>query len=169
MLWIILGAIIGIVIGIYLTSDAWMELWERVIMTFLLALLCSTLGVLFAMFSGVFADICADKTYHVVEDIEIYALQDNITTEGSFFLGSGHVDDELKYFYVEETELGYVVNNVDADNAYIKYTTDRYHLERLSYTFDNWFVRLIAFPMNNRYVFYIPDGSIINNYTVDLK
>jgi hypothetical protein len=118
------------------------------------------IGLIIMMPVSAIADCCADKTWHTVEDTDIYALQDNLTTEGSFFLGSGHIDDELKYFYVKET---------DADDSYIRYTTDRCHIERQNYTFNNDFVAAIAIPMSDRYIFHIPDGSILNNYAVDLK
>jgi hypothetical protein len=117
-------------------------------------------------------DLAAEYDVYIdeIEDTDIYALQDNITTEGSFFLGSGHIDDELKYFYVKETDIGYTVCNVDADQSYIRYTDDRCHIEKQTCAFTNEFVNWIAFPFNDtRYIFHIPDGSIMNNYVVDLK
>lgn len=170
MLWFIIGILVTIGIVIYwIWDDCLWSVGECIAMGFLVLIAAVIGSILLMMFSSAAAETCADKTYHVVEDIDIYALQDNITTDGSFFLGSGHIDDELKYFYVEKTELGYTVKNIDADQAYIQYTTDRCHIEKQSYTFDNWFVRLIAEPITDRYIIYIPEGSIVNNYSVDLK
>lgn len=169
MLWFIIGLLITIGIVIYWIVDDLFGWFGAIGMGFLVLLLATGSAVLLTIGSSIIAETCADKTYSLAEDIDIYALQDNLTTEGSFFLGSGHINDELKYFYVEQTEFGYTVNNVDADNTYIQYTTDRCHLERHTYTFDNWFVNLIAVPLTDRYVIYIPEGSIINNYSVDLK
>lgn len=169
MLWFILGITTVIIFIGYMILDGYYtvgEIFGLGFMSLLAAVLCA---LLLTATSVVIADSCADKTYSVVEDIDIYALQDNLTTEGRFFLGSGHVDGELKYFYVEESEFGYKVNSIDADKCYIKYTSDRCHLEKQTYTFDNSFVQFIAIPMSDRYVFYIPEGSIINNYSVDLK
>lgn len=170
MLIILLGLIIGLIVGIVISINDYCDFWEGVGTT----VLATSLGVIISFFImtlvSATVDSCADKTWSTVEDSDIYALQDNLTTEGSFFLGSGHISDELRYFYVKETDFGYTVCNVDADNSYIRYTTDRCHIERQTCTFSNDFVAAIAFPMTNtRYVFHIPDGSILNNYAVDLK
>lgn len=170
MLWFIIGIIITIAVVIYwIKEDIMFDGWEVIAWGFLVLIIAVFGSGLLTIISSEIAEATADKTYSVAEDVEIYALQDNMYTDGSFFLGSGHINDELKYFYVKQTEFGYAVSNVDADNTYIQYTTDRCHLERYTYTFDNWFVSLIAVPLTDRYVFYIPEGSIINNYSVDLK
>lgn len=170
MLFIIVGAIIGLIIGIWISIDDYCDFGEGFFNAVIGILMGALLGLLLTLFSSILADCCADKTWSTVEDTNIYALQDNLTTEGSFFLGSGHIDDELKYFYVKETDVGYTVCNVDADESFIRYTTDRCHIERQTCTFDNKFVAAIAFPFTStRYIFHIPDGSILNNYAVDLK
>lgn len=169
MLWIFLGLILAVVFGIVISVNDYATFWEGVGNTCLLILLFVMPATLLGAVSSEIADEYAAKTYYVEEDIDIYALQDNLTTDGRFFLGSGHIDDELKYFYVQKTDVGYTVRNVDADESYIQYTSDRCHLEKQAYHFDNWFIDWIAFPKGYRYVFYIPDGSIINNYAIDLK
>lgn len=170
MLWIILFAIVGIVIGIIVTIDLGDGFLAGLGWTTVIGLVGCLIGLVVLLISSAIADCSAEKTYYTVEDTEIYALQDNVGVEGSFYLGSGHIDDNLKYFYVKQTDLGYTVCDVNADDAYIQYTSDKCHLVRRSYKFNNRFVRLIAMPMeNDKYIFYIPDGSIINNYAIDLK
>jgi hypothetical protein len=170
MVFIILGAIIGLIGGIVYALNECYDFLEGIGTTFLITILGALIGFLITIFSSILAECCSDKTWSTVEDNDIYALQDNLTTEGSFFLGSGHINDELKYFYVKETDVGYTVCNVDADKSYIRYTSDRCHIERQTCTFTNDFVAAIAFPFNDtRYIFHIPDGSILNNYAVDLK
>lgn len=170
MLWIILCSIIGLIIGIIWAINDALDFWEGFFDAFISLLLGVMIGLLCMLFSSIFAECGAEKTWSTVEDTNIYALQDNLTTEGSFFLGSGHIDDELKYFYVKETDIGYTVCNVDADDSYIRYTTDNCHVERQICTFTNDFVNLIAFQFDDtRYIFHIPDGSILNNYAVDLQ
>lgn len=169
MLIILLGLIIGLIVGIVISINDYCDFWEGVGITVLVTILGVMISFFIMMPVSAIADSCADKTWSTVEDSDIYALQDNLTTEGSFFLGSGHINDELKYFYVKETDVGYTVCNVDADDSYIRYTTDRCHIERQTYEFTNGFVKLIACPMSDRYIFHIPDGSILNNYAVDLK
>ena len=169
MLIIVLGLIIGFIVGVIYALNNCYGFWEGFGTTILITIFGVLISCIIIMPVSAIADSCADKTWNTVEDVDIYALQDNLTTEGSFFLGSGHIDNELKYFYVKETDVGYTVCNVDADDSYIRYTTDRCHIERQTYEFTNGFVKLIAFPISDRYIFHIPDGSIINNYAVDLK
>lgn len=169
MLFIIVGAIIGLIVGIIYAFNNCYGFGESFVVAILIIILGATIGGVCMTFSSAIADCCAEKNWYTVQDTDIYALQDNLTTEGSFFLGSGHINDELKYFYVKETDVGYTVCNVDADDSYIRYTTDRCHIEKQSYKFSNDFVAAIAIPMSERYIFHIPDGSILNNYAVDLK
>lgn len=169
MLIVILGLIIGFIAGVIYALNNCYDFLEGAGMTILITILGIMISFIVILPVSAIADSCADKTWSTVEDIDIYALQDNLTTEGSFFLGSGHIDDELKYFYVKETDVGYTVCNVDADDSYIRYTNDRCHIEKQTYEFTNKFVAAIAIPMSDRYIFHIPDGSILNNYAVDLK
>ena len=172
MLWVIIGilGVVGaIVYSIYQWADGYFDFGEAVLNAFLITALIFMVIVLVSMVSSYICDDICDKEWYVSEDTNIYALQDNVSAQGRFFLGSGHVDGKLKYFYVEETELGYAVRNVGADNTYIRYTNGECHMETLSYEFTNDFVRLIAVPVGVRYVFYIPEGSIVQNYTIDLQ
>lgn len=169
MLWIILGAVIGLVFGIKIAIDNYCDFWEGVGYAVMGIILGVAIGTMVMILSSIVTDCCAEKTYYTVQDTDIHALQDNLATEGNFFLGSGHVNEELKYFYVKETDAGYTICNIDADKAYIQYTSDRCHLVRQSYTYNNWFVSLIAIPFQDRYIFYIPEGSIVTNYSIDLK
>lgn len=67
---------------------------------------------------------------------ELVALKDNITTEGSFFLGSGRVEGEMYYFYMaKESDGGFTAHKVYADDhcrvyedsgtPYVKFTYHR--------------------------------------------
>lgn len=169
MIWIIIAVLAAIGIIIYHAVDGYYRWYEVLGLVVPILLICIGFGSICLVFTSAICDSVADKTYHITEDTEIYALRDNIVTEGDFFLGSGNIDGELNYFYVVQTDMGYTINHMDADNVYIQYTTDRCHLETYSYTFNSKFVRLIAAPMSERYIFYIPDGSIINNYSIDLS
>lgn len=103
------------------------------------------------------------------ETISIYALADNRSTSGNFFLGIGSVDDDVKYYYVEQTELGKHVSSVPADNAYITesdtptLTTVGYHWANSGW---NW---LGVCLIDNNYIFAVPAGSVTEDYTVDLQ
>jgi hypothetical protein len=169
MLWVIIWLLVVIGFTVYTIRDRWSD-WGDVAMAFFGSFMAGfAIVMMVTLFSSAICDEVCDKTWYTSSDVEIHALQDNITTEGRFFLGSGQVDGNLKYFYVEDTEFGYTVRDVDADNTYIKNTDGKCHLETQTYEFDNWFVRLIAAPMGERRIFYIPEGSILQNYNIDLQ
>lgn len=103
---------------------------------------------------------------------QIIALQDGNLTDGRIpFLGSGYVKDELKYTYMYDTEKGYTVNQVPAKHSYIQYSQhDPYVIQHSAVKFDDAFWNLIAFPsVDTEYYFYIPEGSIVQGYNIDLQ
>ena len=169
MLWVILWILAVIGFTVHAFFDNWSD-WGDVIMTFFGSLL-SGFGILMIVLiiSSAVCDATCDKTWYTYEDTKIYALQDNVSEEGRFFLGSGQVKGKLKYFYVEETDVGYTIRDVVSDNTYIQYTDGECHMEKQSYEFNHWFAKLIAVPLSSRQIFYIPEGSIVQNYTIDLE
>lgn len=100
---------------------------------------------------------------------EIIALQDNIGTKGSFFLGSGTIDSEPHYTYMIETEKGFKLENVEADESYVIYDDNpRIETRYKSLKYDWMYLIAIEWP-SAEYTFYIPEGSIYTGYKVDLQ
>ena len=99
----------------------------------------------------------------------IYALADNNAISGSFFLGSGYVDEDLQYYYVEDTGLGKHVTSVTAERSYIVDS----NIPTLTVVFYDWenkaYDWLGMCLKKNDYIFAIPAGSIISNYSIDLQ
>lgn len=165
--------------------------------------------IAWGIFSGVAIE--STKTTEIVASKEIVALQDNSSATGSFFLGSGSVDNKNYYTFYYKSENGYKYMTLDVEDwdnpVYIKYIAsdaetphiDRYAIvERKSLNTDInpvWF-SLIAFGKygkyaagevyseretisallestdyydNFRYEIHIPEGSIQQNYTIDLE
>ena len=53
---------------------------------------------------------------------ELVALKDDAMISGHSYLGSGYIDEDLKYVYIYEDPVkGMKAERVDADYAYIKY------------------------------------------------
>lgn len=169
MIWIIAAIVLSIIIIIHNIRYYYDGIGDGIFMSGLIVIAMLVGSFLPIIASSAIAEVEADKTYYLVDDTDIYALQDNVGSSGTFFLGSGRIEDKAKYFYVVETDFGYAIRDVDVDGSYIKYTDDRCHIETYSYEFTNPVVKWFAIPMNNRYIFYIPEGSIINNYNMDLK
>lgn len=135
------------------------------------------------------------KTYAMPQRENIEALSLNESTEGSFFLGCGTVNQEAIYYYMQDTENGFKLQSVDADSAYIKEldNNEAPYLQIDTFT-DSWIATqpttlfwydplyLLfgaapgksfvsgpseAFRGNTTYTFYVPKGSIKQNYNFD--
>ncbi len=143
----------------------------------------------------------------VVDSSEIVALQDTSSVSGSFFLGSGSVNNNDYYVFYIDTESGYKREKINADSdsapVYIKYITsdnevphiDSYDI-RVRKTLkadprwfsvfasgkyrsfnvgdviseeETWYYTDEHSPDDFRYEIYIPEGSIQENYVIDLK
>ncbi len=99
----------------------------------------------------------------------IVALEDNATSNGSFFLGTGAVKDSIHYYYMIETECGYTLQNVAVSEAYIKYDTEPRIVVENGCGFKHWYNNIWALPTHTRITIYVPKGTILNNYNIDLK
>lgn len=119
--------------------------------------------------SGIATDF-AEVDYKVISDTKIIALKDNQNVSGGFYILGGYVDEDLYYYYAEETEFGYKTEKIDASDAYIKYTDDEAHIEKLRGEFANDIAYLFGIPMcDHRYIIYCPEGTVINEFNVDLE
>ena len=170
------GAIIGFLYGCIVDGD------------FFLGVLGSIAGFLTAalisiIICGLIIPIVADTVgaTHSVEKVDIaplYALKDNSNLSGSFFLGTGSVNETDYYYYiVKEEGKGYCVNKLSTSNSvYLDYLNSKnceYDEPCLVYYYDEWdskALRFFAWSPPNWHTFYIPEGSIIENYyEVDLE
>ena len=103
---------------------------------------------------------------------QIVALQDGDAITGrTFFLGSGYVKNELEYTYMYDTEKGFAVNQVPAAHSYIQYSNSNpYVIEHKAMRFDSIICNLITMlSVSTEYQFYLPEGSIIQGYNIDLQ
>lgn len=155
---------------------------------FCLGLLSSILGFLMAALISMF--ICglvipiaanAVGATHSIEKVEVtplYALKDNSNLSGTFFLGSGSVNETDYYYYiVREEGKGYCIQKKAINNyTYLDYLSSEdceYDEPCLAYYYDEWdnkILRFFAWSPENWHTFYVPEGSIIENYyEVDLE
>lgn len=100
----------------------------------------------------------------------LIALKDNSTIDGSFFLGCGNIGSETQYSYAIDTEFGIEIKTLSAnEKIYFKYdegTPALIKSEPVYSTLAEW----LSVPYDRPvYTFRIPEGSIINEYQVDLE
>lgn len=140
----------------------------------LVGVLTGTIGLLVGFFVWLIGCVVITPTEPVVTDtVPIYAMSDTMGVEGSFFLGSGNVDSEMKYIYAQETEKGITIKTVDADNAYIKYIDEGEdpYIKKIEYHHESGFVEWLFAPaaLHHETFIYVPEGTVKNVYNVDLE
>lgn len=129
---------------------------------------------LISLLGGAIFSSESNKGIHSDNTTALIALQDGNILEGrSFFLGSGYVDEELKYTYMYMEEgKGYTVNQLNADWCYINYIAEgeQPYIREVVYDFDNGFLNFMFIaPYPTEYYIYIPEGSITQEYRIDLQ
>ena len=123
--------------------------------------------------------IALDATQeHVPVENKIASLSDGMGTSGSFFLGSGSIDSEPVFFYYAgDNTNGFRLKHVDAADASIIEFDGEPYMVRYCGDLDTapeWidFNRVDSEPECagwDRTVFYVPAGSIQNNYILDAE
>lgn len=170
MLAIIFFIIAAIIITIFAQKDAKAhntafdnnDKWCIACCTVLIA--CLVEFCAFAVYSKRNVEIT--KTPEVVASVDLITLQDNSSATGSFFLGSGSLNNKTHYAFYYETEHGYKYETIDAESTrypvYIRYIPseetphiDRYSVvERRTMTADGsnaWCVSIIAWLEYRQY------------------
>ena len=110
------------------------------------------------------SDWIISETPYSVE--KIMSLNDNNLTNGRFYMRRGYIEENLYYQYmVELNNGGFVVNKVNSANATLFYAEDNYRVEWYTKT-KSWLYWEIEKTYNK---IYIPEGSITDDYSIDLN
>ena len=111
-----------------------------------------------------------DEHYELSEKQSIVALQDNVNAKDNIsFLGCGPVGKKLCYFYAEKTDNGIKINKIYSDTCFIEYS-NKPHIETYELKKFNHFSRYFyAWPFCVYYKVYVPEGTIQQNYNIDLQ
>ncbi|MCR4362037.1 hypothetical protein NUG13_11930 [Bacillus subtilis] len=130
------------------------------------------LGMTIMLLLSAFIHVFAETEYHIDDRIDIYAFNDNIGQKGRMFLGSGKVEDDMRYYYLAKEKEGFKIQKIDADShsVYIKETKDDPHITVMHKQFKNktlehWFFSWYF----SEYVVYVPKNSIDYNFNIDLE
>jgi hypothetical protein len=124
----------------------------------------------FAGLGGGFLSTDANQAILSEDTVAICALQDGQSVEGHFYLGSGYVDEELKYTYMYEVPgKGFTTAQIAADQSYVSYGNTP-SVKTVQYCFTNDFLNCLFIPWyNTEYYITVPEGSIIQSYNIDLQ
>lgn len=126
-------------------------------------------SLIVSMFISIFSGVPQTNT------INLAALADGGNTSGSFFLGIGTVKDRQVFSFYTNTAGVYRLEQVDAQDAVVLESTGQPHVEvHCTNRFNkNW--NIVA--NNNKtcpfrsstFKFYVPKGSVVNQFTLDAK
>lgn len=131
------------------------------------SLLCGGLTLIITAIIG--TAISSNEIIYEETARPIVALEDSTASRGQFFLGTGTNKSDIYYYYMIDTERGYVMKNVKACEAYIKYDANPRIVVESGRGFNHWYNYIWAFPVSSHYTIYVPEGTILNNYNIDLK
>lgn len=131
-------------------------------------------GVLFFMLGlGVIGlSFIPDVKYELVETKEIYALKDNQGMRGNFYLGTGYVEDNQKYFFIVNQEGGKKMDSVSVDQSILYEGAKTTKVEVYEPVIKGKVAKFLftsTSPRDNKYKLYIPKDSITTEYKVDME
>lgn len=106
----------------------------------------------------------------------IMNIADRNSVTGDFFIGCGNIDGKMKYtFYYAQDSNTFAMHQVDYTDAVIKYSDSTQTPHVVVYTTlddPNYFWNKFSYDTDygkKRYIFYVPKGTIRNNYTLDAE
>ena len=175
MMWIIILPIIGGIMGWKLIKGEcvdYVDYFFGVLAVAFGAFLFFLLAIGISVGIGLFLPSC----YVQVEEAEIVAIDDIITTEGNFagnfFVGIGTIEGKLTYiFYQKENDNANAVKlrKVSAENTII-FEEERSDGQFKKYIkeIENSYWYLIAIPIGDKYEIFVPKGTINREFNLDL-
>lgn len=168
--------IIGIIVGVAVIWSDWgFSIGETFLGAICGGFIGTLVGLIILLIGMGWFETVPNSEKNIVHDeqIEVLALKDNFNIEGSGFLLSMYVEEDLKYVYVyNDSERGMAADKIDADYAYIKYIEDNEqpYIQKWHEESKNRFIEWLFKPGYTYYTIYLPQGSVIEGtYEVDLE
>ena len=136
---------------------------------------------IFGIVKGYYLCKTIEKIY-TVETRQLVAVQDNVGIQGKFFLGCGEINSDVVYFvYYYKTADGIIkfdkiladqieiIEEDRSDGVMEKRLKTRRRVLKDKKFFSRLFFIDIGASITVHYRFYIPKGSVITNYRLDLR
>lgn len=167
MYWIILLGLVGVVLGTI--CDFWLDTGS-----WFFGLFSALLGIIGGLIIGLSMGASVATVQLQTKHEKLVALRDTTATTGSFFLGSGSVNDNLTYFYYADKgtagiQPGQVAPDLNDHVAFYEDSTpqtanlDVYETRSVKHS--RWY---ITSNNDTTYKFHLPKDSILQNYTLNL-
>ena len=134
-----------------------------------------TIWVLFCAFmlGGLVSWLLPMKTEENIITYNIVSLQDNNSSKGNYFIGSGRSEGKMKYSFYYKSDGGFKLKEIDYKNTTIIYS-DSIRIEQFGEKEVDSFINYFAFDnfLDEDYMkfkIYIPEGTIKTNFTLDAE
>lgn len=120
----------------------------------------------------------SDKLTHYEQESQwnIYAFSDNMTVGGRVYFMSARVEGNLCYYYLANSSHGQIVYKIGSSNTYLNYIPENEtcYIQKYERFFNDTFWNKFFIPRilgltDCYYVAYIPEGSVSNEFQVDLQ
>ena len=168
---------IGFIIGVWLLFTEirdYGDFGQGLCYLFGVSLVAFLIGILLTLIGCVFADCSPSEPYGEPETIELMALKDGDEIFGSFFLGSGMVEEDQYYYYLIETPKGIQQQKTLVDeNVFLHYIEngETPRLEKQTMRTSNKFLLFWTCGADTytESHFYIPKGSLTTEFEIDLE
>lgn len=159
----IFGSIVAIILVV------WLKPYDLVFHYFFMPILGAVLGFFLWMMASLAATPLIEGEWRDESTATIKSLQDTRHTSGSFFLGSGSIDSKPVFWYYADSGGYSTLEHRDAEDVRIVETDDHkpHVVEQKFHSNNDWFHTI--YDGESRYVFYIPEGSITNNFELDAQ
>lgn len=128
------------------------------------------IGLIISMMFGL--PFASHLEYRDVGTRNLAALKDNPATSGAFFLGSGYVDEDQKYFAIVETDKGLQMQSFDMGEAYIHERPGQPKVVTREPKPTGFYCKYVAYceaEAGNEYHFYIPPGSVDQSFKINME
>lgn len=173
MFWVIL-VIIGVLLATGWTIKNSIDYgfsWACIALIVIVALCCTFVAIFGIGVSNEIASESAATEIRLCNEYQLQALNDNVGVGGQFYLGTGTFSDEPKYYVMIKSDTGYKMETYKINEATLIYTQAEPRIEQYELYFTNPWVRFFCgdTSVNDYYKIYVPEGSILNTYQVDLE
>jgi heme/copper-type cytochrome/quinol oxidase subunit 2 len=146
------------------------------------ALVISLLIIVITIFLFIFQGFYGWHKYNKMEysqyqkynEVKISALEDNKNIQGNVYFHSGYIDEKMYYYYMEVLSDGNKkMNKIPAEDTIIIEKSNTYKIEFYK-SFKEYKDKLFGglFTWNDtiyQYKLYVPNGTVTNDYNIDLK
>ena len=177
LVWFLLAILIfGIVLGIFEETYFESKKKERVLksVSVVVLLVFTAMTLLgFAMYAPM--DYESDKFYvssEEISNIEIYSIEGSMGIQGRFVLGSGSIEGKQIYEYYYYSDGGYYRDYIYSKN--VKIVMDDTEVPRIYKVVKEYRFKWFLFHSGKgnareitETIIYLPEGSIIENYTLN--